>query len=200
MKTLTGLLFLAAIINAQTPSWRAGLSALPTAPPPTTTAQDVIQFEKNMRIAATYLGNASPNANVAQWEANRELVRRMAAYLYGLRALSGNTQLRGYIYHAQRSFDALGFAPYLAYGPVGNTPYPAPPPDSLAPPPQQETRQALPPFALSAPESTGVSDSDKNTAADLHTRYETDAAHSACLAERGNFASEPGSPRSGVKS
>jgi hypothetical protein len=157
--------------------WRAGLSTLPATPAPNTSVQDIAQFEKNMRMAATYLGNATPNASPAQWEANRALVRRMATYLVALRALSGsNSQLRGSVNRAQRSFDSLGLAAYLAF--VGSATPPsgdAPPP----PPPEASSPQMAPPFAFEAPELSDVADADKQTAADLRTRYETDAAHSA---------------------
>lgn len=195
MKLAGGLLLIASVLavaqtrnTPETPSWRSSLSALPATPPANTNAQDIVQFEKNMRMAAPYLGNTTPTANPAQWEANRAMVRRMAAYLYGLQMLSGNRQLRGPITRAQHSFDALGFAPYLAYvnsadAPYQNGPYQdAPYQDAPQGPPSQqpEMRQILaPPFAMNAPESSGVSDTDKETAADLHTRYDTDAAHSA---------------------
>ncbi len=180
-------LFVALVVSAQTPnvaatapSWRSSLSTLPATPPPNTTAQDIIQFERNMRMAAAYLGNTTPTANPAQWEANRALVRRMATYLYGLQALSSNNSgLRAPINRAQQSFNALGFAPYLALVESMQAPYQQPYPQDqppAGPPPQQ---QIPPPFAMTAPGSTGVSDADKETAAELHTRYETDAAHSA---------------------
>ena len=157
------------------PAWRAGLSSLPATPPPNTSTQDIAQFEKNMRMAATYFGNTTPNANPAQWEANRALVRRMATYLYGLQALSGNNgQLRGSINRAQRSFELLGLASYLA-----NAPYADAEPPTKAASPAADSRQTFPPFALEAPELSDVSDADKPVAADLRTRYETDAAHSA---------------------
>ncbi len=166
----------APVANPVTPGWRSSLSTLPAAPPPNTTAQDVVQFERNMRMAAAYLGNTTPTANPAQWEANRALVRRMATYLYGLQALSGNNSgLRGPITRAQQSFNALGFAPYLAMVDSMQAPYQDQAP--AGPPPVQQ--QLPPPFAMSAPESSGVSDADREIAADLHTRYETDAAHSA---------------------
>ncbi len=185
MKLAVSLFLIGALACAQTPnvaatvpSWRSTLSTLPATPPPNTTAQDIVQFERNMRMAAAYLGNTTPTANPAQWEANRALVRRMAAYLYGLQALSGsNSGLRAPINRAQQSFNALGFAPYLAMVDSMQAPYPQQDQQPAGPPPPQQ--QIPPPFAMSAPESTGVSDADKETAADLHTRYETDAAHSA---------------------
>ena len=167
------------VAAGQTQAWRSGLSALPATPPPTTSAQDVQQFEQNMRMAASYMGTASPNSNAAQWEANRALVRRMAAYVYGLQTLSADPQLRGAVTNAQRSFNSLGFAAYLLYGMPGAVP------NSSQNAPQeggqpQESRQMLPPFALNAPDiSADVSDADKSTAADLRNRYETDAAYSA---------------------
>lgn len=182
MRLLAALLLAGALAaSAQTqandtPSWRAGLQKLPPTPGANTTAQDVAQFERNMRLAAPYLGNTTPTANPAQWEENRALVRRMAAYLYGLQVLSSNRQLRGPIMRAQRSFDTLGFAPYLAVVNAGEAPY------SEAPPPApegQETVRSAPPWAMNAPEMGEVSSADKQTAADLRTRYETDAAHSA---------------------
>lgn len=163
----------------ETPSWRASLSALPATPPPNTTAEDIARFEKNMRAAAAYVGNTTSGANAAQWEANRALVRRMATYLYGLQALSGNNQLRAPITRVQRSFEGLGFAPYLDYALTNQGSYADTPQGGPAPPTQSEMRQTAPPFALIAPESTGVSATDRDTASDLHTRYETDAAHAA---------------------
>jgi hypothetical protein len=181
MKFVTLALASALLITAQaptpnkTPSWRAGLASLPPAPLPTTTARDITQFEINMRMAAAYLGNTTPNANSTQWEANRALVRQMATYLYGLRAFSTNSQLQGPITHAQKSFDALGLALYLSYVNSAAAPYPDPVPQP------HESAQIPPPFSLDAPELAAVSDADKGTAADLRTRYETDASHSATV-------------------
>lgn len=174
-------------LSAQTPSlvpsrgWRNSLAALPATPPPNTSEQDIANFERNMQFASSYFGGISPGANPAQWEANRALVRRMAAYLYGLQALSGNAQLRLSIRHAQRSFETLGLAGYLAWAAGSNQPYAdaQPPGGADYPPPPGPPAPSGPPFALTIPESAGVSEADKETAADLHTRYETDAAHSA---------------------
>jgi hypothetical protein len=126
-------------------------------------------------MAAAYLGTTTPNAYATQWEANRALVRQMAAYLYGLRTLSGNSQLRGPVARAQHSFDSLGLAMYLSYVNSASGPNADPNPS----PQPRENGQAMPPFALDAPELTGVSDADKDTASDLRTRYETDTARSA---------------------
>jgi len=168
---------------APTPSWRSSLSALPATPPANTSAQDIVQFERNMRMAASYLGTVNAGSangtdtQTAQWEANRDMVRRMATYLYGLKVLSSDPKMRGAVNSAQRSFNSLGFAPYLAY-PLASQGYPDVNQNSQ-PAPQQQMRQALPPFSMNAPDLAGVSDADKDAAAELHGRYEADAARSA---------------------
>jgi opacity protein-like surface antigen len=183
---LFALMSLAAVIALaqapdakQAPSWRSSISSLPAAPPPSTTNQDIVRFEKNMRMAASYLGNTTPNANAAQWEANRAMVRSMATYLSGLQSLSGNSQFRGSIRRAQHSFDSLGLAAYLAYMMSANAPGTEVQPASAAPQPLENGGPMSPPFALEAPELSDVAGPDKETASELRTRYEADAAHSA---------------------
>jgi len=154
----------------------AAMSTLPATPPANTSTQDIAQFEKNMRMMAAYLAATSPTADQSQVEANRALVRRMATYMAGLEALSSsNAKLRPPINRAQQSFNSLGFLQYLALANSFQTSNPDQPP----PQPPAQNWQQPPPFALTAPESTDVSDADKEVAAELHTRYETDAAHSA---------------------
>jgi hypothetical protein len=147
-------------------SWRSSLSALPATPPASTSAQDVAQFEKNMTMAAASLTSTTSTADPSQAEANRALVQRMATYLAGLQTLSAsNAQLRPPVNHAQQSFNSLGLLQFLVLA------------NSL----QTPNLQQPPPFALTAPESTDVSDADKDLSDELHARYETDAAHSAAI-------------------
>ncbi len=170
---------------ATAPVWRSHLLSLPGTPPASTSPQDITQFERNMRMAATYLGNMPPNATPAQWEANRILVRRMAAYLAGLHSLTGDTRLKSAVTHAQSSFDSLGFGPYLAFMMSANAPYPDAPQSDVtgnaydAPAPQVTPTAA--PFELDAPELTNVSAADKDKAADLSKRYESDSAYASAV-------------------
>lgn len=151
----------------------AAMSALPATPPASTSAQDIAQFEKTMQMAAAYLALSAPNADPSQAQANQALVQRMATYLAGLQALSAsNTKLRPPINHAKQTFNSLGFLQYLA---LANSFQSANPEQPLP----AKNWQQPPPFALTAPESTDVSDADKDVSAELHTRYDTDAAHSA---------------------
>jgi len=152
----------------------ASLSTIPATPPANTSAQDIAQFEKNMRMMAAYLAATSATAaDPSQSDANRALVQRMATYLAGLQALSAsNAKLRPSINQAQQSFNSLGFLQYLALSNAFQSSNPE------QPQPAQNWQQP-PPFALTAPESTGVSDADKDVSSELHTRYETDAAQSA---------------------
>jgi len=144
-------------------SWRSSLSSLPATPPASTSPQDIAQFEKNMSQAAASMAVADPS----QAEANRVLVQHMAAYLAGLQTLSAsNAALRPPIKHAQQSFNSLGFLKYLALA------------NAFAASGQGQMQPPAP-FALTAPESTGVSDADLAISAELHKRYETDAARSA---------------------
>lgn len=169
---------------ATSPVWRSRLLTLPTTPPASTTPQDIAQFEHNMRMAAVYLGNTSPNGTAAQWEANRLLVRRMAAYLAGLHSLTGDAKLRSAVTHAQSSFDSLGFAPYLAFMMSANSPYQDVPQgdvSGVAGDPPLAPAPAAPPFELDAPELTNVGAADKTTAADLTKRYEEDSANASAV-------------------
>lgn len=157
----------------------AALSTLPATPPANTSTQDIVQFEKNMRMMAAYLAATSPAAGQSQVEANRAMVQRMAAYMAGLQALSSsNSKLRPPINRAQQSFNSLGFLQYLALADSFQSTSPQQPLEQPPPQPAQNWQQP-PPFVLTAPESTDVSDADKDVSAELHTRYDTDAAHSA---------------------
>ena len=160
MKILFGLgMLLGLSVVAQTPAWRTSLSSLPATPSPSTSAQDVAQFEKNMRLAAASIASGTSTADVSQ--ANQALVQHMATYLSGLQTLKTDPQVGSSVAHAQKTFDSLGFARLLAYG--------------LA----LQPVKALPPFDLNAPELSGVSDEDQGVANELRARYETDAGHSA---------------------
>lgn len=158
-------------VNAPAGAWRQTLLSLPARPPANTTAQDVYRFEQNLRLAAPYFTSLTPG----DYEANRELVRRMAVYLAGLRLIAHDPEMRRAVDGASRTFYSMGIAaPLLASSaPAGGD---APPP---AQGPAPQSAPAPPPFSLAAPDLGDVPPADKDVAKELSARYTTSAARGA---------------------
>ena len=170
------IVFAGLMLAQQVPYWRSNLSGLPQHPSANTTTADILRFERDMRLAAPYLSRQQP----ADYEANRALVRRMAAYLAGLQLMAADPHMRAAVRNAEATFNSFALLPWLSgYGPGLSSSDPAagsPAPQSPAPPVRPQ-----PPFGLSAPSFTGLSPSDKALAESLAERYETDAARAAGL-------------------
>jgi hypothetical protein len=147
--------------------WRRALQGLPQQPGANATVQDANQFAQNVELATPYFATLTPG----DYEANRELVRRMWTYLAALDVMAGrNPQMRLAASRARRALGAWGLG--YAFVPGGpNAPEPAPgqpPPVPLSPP-----------FAAQAPMLENVPVADRSTADELRSRYETSAARAA---------------------
>jgi hypothetical protein len=156
-------------------AWRRALMSLPDRPSPNTSVQDADRFSQNVELAVPYFATLTPG----DYEANRELMRRLWTYQAELDLMAGrNPQMRMAAGRARRALRALPVGLALAAGfPVaqGNdsSQAPAPPP---APP-------AGPPFAQQAPLIDNVSTAESSIASDLVSRYESSAARAAAAWE-----------------
>lgn len=148
------------------PMWRRNLLGVIGQRPANATARDVERMEQYMLSAAPYCATLTPG----DYEANRELVRQMTAYLMTVNTVATDPQVRASALRVSRAA-----AVFPCAFPAAATPKPQAP-QAAAPKPPDE-----PPFALKAPEIENVADAEKETAADLRQRYETDAAKSAVV-------------------
>ena len=154
------------------PEWRRGLMGLPGRPSARATPADVAQFERYVLDATPYFVGLTPG----DYEANRELVRRMVAYMAALDAMQLDPQSRLVLGRARRAMDAWRIPPaFLVPGPAAAYPPPPVPGASVrAPLPPSE-----PPFALSPPDFGPIPEAGKSAAADLRERYQSVAAKAA---------------------
>lgn len=146
---------------AGNPLWRRNLLRAIGQQPGRATVRDIEQIEQYMLSAAPYCMSLTPG----DYETNRDLARQMAAYLMTVNTMAGDPQTRAAALRASRSVAAFPCA------------FPQPQtkqaPDAPAPPSKQAGE---PPFAQKAPALESIADADKERAADLRERYETDAA------------------------
>jgi len=161
----------------QEPDWRRPLMSLPERPAPNTTAREVARFEESVLAAAPYLATLSPD----DYEANRDLVRRMTAYMTGLDLLARDTnpQLRQSVGRARRAMAALRVPLPLVTAEAPERPFSSPPqPGGPGPGP------GGPPFALRAPVIPNDPASDKAMVKELSRRYDSAAALAAAAWEQ----------------
>jgi hypothetical protein len=152
--------------------WRRGLMGLPEQPSANTSVQDANQFAQNIELAVPFFATLTPG----DYEANRELIRRMWAYSAALDVMAGrNPQMRLAAGRARRALGAWGYGasgygyPFVPGGPAA----PETAPGQLPPPPSG------PPFAMQAPMIEKISSNERTTADELRSRYESSAARAA---------------------
>lgn len=143
--------------------WRQNLLGAIGQPPGNATMRDIRQIEQYMLSAAPYCTSLTPG----DYEANRELARQMTAYLMTVNTMATDPQTRSAALRASRAVAVFPCA----------FPQAQPNPGRGAPLPPRQA--AEPPFSQKAPELESVAAADKETAADLRQRYETDAAKAA---------------------
>jgi hypothetical protein len=157
--------------------WRRGLTGLPEQPSANTSVQDANQFAQNVESAVPYFATLTPG----DYEANRELIRRMWAYSAALDVMAGrNPQMRLAAGRARRALGAWGYGA-SGYGAPGyGYPFvpggPEAPERSLSQPPPPPSG---PPFATQAPLIEKIPANERTTADELRSRYETSAARAA---------------------
>ncbi len=149
----------------QEPQWRRELTDLMTKPQGSANLQDIRRFEENTRLAAPYLNARTPG----DYEANRELIRRMTAYLAAMNMMARDPQMRFALRRANQALFSLRYAPNDGADARTGPEKPAP------------EKPAEAPYVLRAPDIPNVPESDKRTARDLQSRYE-DAASRAVAA------------------
>ena len=145
------------LLPAQT--WRRSLQNLPDRPASGVTVRDIERVEEDLRMAAPYLGAATPE----NWEANREIVRRTVTYLAAVRAMNNDPLVRTALMRTFRMVTAMR----LAY------------PENQEQPRQNQAAAPAPasqPLTPRAPLFDTVPDADNQTAEDLRTRYDLAAA------------------------
>jgi hypothetical protein len=157
--------------TADDSAWRRALMSLPDRPEANTSVQDADRFSQNVELAVPYFATLTPG----DYEANRELVRRLWTYLSELDLMAArNPQMRLAAGRARRALGALPLGFLAATGQPAQPRNSGPPPE----PPAQG-----PPFAQQAPHIENVSASERNIADELISRYETSAARAAAAWE-----------------
>jgi hypothetical protein len=156
--------------TAAPPQWRGDLMELLARPPGAATPQDLQRFEENVRLATPYFGTLTPG----DYEANRELIRRMTAYLAAMNMMGRDPRMRFALRRANQALLSLRYAlpPGLSSQMAPPLPY-----DGAEPRPAPRAAQA--PYELHAPDIPNVHAADKRTARDLQDRYESAAARAA---------------------
>jgi hypothetical protein len=136
-------------------------------------AQDMARFEQYLIAARPYFATFKPG----DWEANRELVRRMAAYSMTLGVLSQrNPQLRSAYSRINGVIGGIPFpAGYYAALQSGSD-------QSDAEPVAPVTKRPVP-FPVSAPDMGTVAAAEREKAAEGKTRYEQSATRAAAAWE-----------------
>ena len=166
------LLVCASLLAQEEGEWRAALSQMLARPGGTATMQDLQRFEEYVRMATPYFGTLTPG----DYEANRELVRRMYAYLATMSVASRDPRMRFALRRANQAVMSLRYAlPPAFASQVGPAPMPEPIPQPRPAPPSA----AQAPYELSAPDIPNLAEADKAKARDLQDRYESAAAHAA---------------------
>jgi hypothetical protein len=125
--------------------------------------RDIERLEQYMLSAAPYCMSMTPS----DYEANRELARQMTAYLMMVNTMATDPQTRAAALRASR---AVAVFPCVV-------PVEQPKPQPAAPVAHYQPTEA--PFDQRAPVLEGVPDGDRETATELRSRYEADAAHAA---------------------
>jgi hypothetical protein len=142
--------------------WRGALAELMSRPPGAATLQDLQRFEENIRLATPYFGTLTPG----DYQANRELIRRIATYLAAMNIANRDPRMRFALRRANQALVSLRYVmPPALSAQLG--PLPAP------------TTRAQAPYQLQAPDVSNVPEADKAKARELQDRYESAAANAA---------------------
>jgi len=151
------------------PEWRRTLTDYSGRSPGSLNSRDIQRLDESMRLATPYFSRLTPG----EYESNRELARRIAAYLAAEELKIDDPRMRGAIDRLRRSALALRLA----------IPMPALPPDAAPAvedaPPAVRSNASDAPFLLAAPNIENVPAADKDMVAELVSRYEADAANAA---------------------
>jgi hypothetical protein len=162
------LLLCAPLFSQEDAQWRSALTELLSRPPGTATLQDLQRLEDNIRLATPYFGTLTPG----DYEANRELIRRMTAYLAAMNLANRDPRMRFALRRANQALASLRYAAPPAFSaPLG----PMPPADPRPAPPTR----AQAPWELQAPDISNIPEADKAKARELQDRYESAAAQAA---------------------
>jgi hypothetical protein len=146
--------------------WRTGIDEVLAQPPAAVGTQDIQRLEEDLRLARPYFAAITPG----DYEANREFIRRIYAYLAQVDTLTRNSRMRFALRRANQALVSIRLP--------GDAPQPAAPvdgrPDRPAPPDRPASGE--PPFDLRAPVVENVADADAPKVRELRMRYESAAA------------------------
>jgi hypothetical protein len=177
MRALAALVVFGGLAFGQSEDWRAALMDLPEHP--TANLQDLTRFERHLSMSVPYFAALTPG----DFEANRELIRRITVYMAGLDMLSRNPQvsrdpqMRAAIGRTRGLINQMRFAaPMGSFVPYGANS--SGQPQSQAQPKPANTVHE-PPFALMAPRLGKVAPADVKVASELCARYDSDASKAA---------------------
>jgi hypothetical protein len=138
--------------DSGTPGWRSTLMGWPERASANTNIQEINRFIENVQLAGPYFATLTPG----DYEANRELMRRLWAYMATLELLARDPQMRLAVGRARGALSGLRFGIMVAPGPPRENSSPAP---VAAPAPPAEPPFAKEPDGVDVPE-------------DLRTRYD----------------------------
>jgi hypothetical protein len=172
---------LAAFATAQATdqSWRDALMNLPEHP--TANLQDLTRFERHLSMSMPYFATLTPG----DYEANRELIRRITVYMAGLDMLSRNPQIsrdpqmRAAIGRTRGLINQMRFGYLMGSSTAFGGSASGQPPQQQHQSSQATSGHREPPFSLMAPKLGKVAPADAKLANELCSRYETDAIRSA---------------------
>jgi hypothetical protein len=140
--------------------WRSEMNAQMDGAPVNAGAREIQRFEQNVRTATPYASASTPD----QYEANRALARRMAAYLATVDSVAHDPQMRFALRRAHRAVDLFAYSAFSS-----------PPPSMERRPSEVAPPSAPPPFSVQAPEIKKLSPAERKTARDWQVRYEAAA-------------------------
>jgi hypothetical protein len=179
------VLVLTAFATAQATdqSWRDALMELPEHP--TANLQDLTRFERHLSMSMPYFATLTPG----DYEANRELIRRITVYMAGLDMLSRNPQISRDPQMRAAIGRTRGLINQMRFGYLMGSSMPLGATSSGQQQQQHQSTQATsghrePPFSLQAPKLGKVAPADAKLANELCSQYETDAARSAAAWQR----------------
>ena len=144
-------------------SWRGNLGGILGQQPSKVTYDDLGRFDQYLVGAGAYCSALTP----ADYEANRYMVRSMAAYVSTMNAYTRDPRMRASLGRLQGRISAFPCA-WAGYQPEHLVFNPVPPPVNTEPP-----------FAMKPPDVPNVLPADMETFSDLLARYSVDATRAA---------------------
>jgi hypothetical protein len=173
------LVCLTGAASAQTPDWRRALMNLPEHPSPNTSLQDIQRLQQNLQYGAGYFATLTPG----DYDANRELIRRLTRYVAGLELIAQDPRMRAAVGRLRRTMNEF---PIL----IAPAQLQQQPDSSSVAPDEAKPAPGVPPFALQAPVIENVPADQKQTAEELSARYDAAAGPAAAAWQNAEVLSQ----------